>query len=465
MCIPLQLEHDLFRILLYRNRGTELLVETSSGTFRLPFFQIPAHTRFAEELTQSIRTSWNLETYCLFLLPSRIASSSNGRHAVLEACGPHGESPNGMQWVRVAKLSAHDFEDGVEYAILRDSLATFEQYASGELQGAFGRAGWMRDVTEWVQTEAMASGLSLTGSFRQLNASPTFSLIRFETNGPALWFKAVGEPNHHELPITVSLTRLFPGYLPPILGVHPSWNAWLSEEISNTTLDQFTELFVWERVAENFAELQIASIGKCCRLLDNQCRDLRLSKLIDLIPPFLARMAEFMAAQQKQPPLPLKIRELDFLGTRLQEAISVLQDFGFPETLGHIDFNPGNILITPARCVFLDWAEACVTHPFTTFEYLAEHFRRSGIADTGGCNQIGAAYLRPWRSFLSSEDLTRATAVSPLIAVLSYAVAGNAWRSPDTLHNSVEAGFLRSLTRRMHAEAIRPPDRGVRCSA
>src|SRR5207302_10930298 len=153
------------------------------------------------------------------------------------------------------------------------------------------------------------------------------------------------------------------------------------------------------------------------------------------------------------------------LRTRLQEAISVLEDFGFPETLGHIDFNPGNILITATRCVFLDWAEACVTHPFTTFEYLAEHFRRGGIADASGSNRVAAAYLRPWRAFLSSEDLTRTMTVSPLVAVFSYAVAGNAWRSPDALHNSIEAGLLRSLTRRMHCEAIRLSDRGVRCSA
>lgn len=431
----------------------------------MPCVPVPAHTRVAQELTESIKTSWNLETYCLFTLPSGIACSWNRRLAVLEACRPETEPPEGMRWVRVAMLSADDFEDGVDFAILRDSLATLEQYARGELQGVFGRPGWLHEVTEWVEAEAKACGVSLTGSFRQWNASPTFSLIRFETNGPALWFKAVGEPNLHELPITLSLTQLFPGYLPRILSVHPLWNAWLSEEISNTTLDQFTELSVWERVAGNLAELQIASIGKCSALLDSQCRDLRLSNLIDLIPPFLARMAEFMAAQQKPSPLPLTIRELDVLGERLQEAISVLQDFGFPETLGHIDFNPGNILIAPARCVFLDWAEACVTHPFTTFEYLAEHLRRSGVADAGGCNRVAAAYLRPWRSFFSSEDLTRTMAVSPLVAVFSYALAGNAWRSPDALHNSIEAGFLRSLTRRMYSEAIRLPDRGVRCSA
>jgi len=460
MSISNQLDHGLFRILLHRNRATELLLETSPDAFRLPCVPIPAHTRVAQELTGSIKTSWNLETYCLFTLPY----SSNGLHAVLEAFGPKSESPYGMRWVPVATLSAHDFEDGVDFAILQDSLATLGRYARGELQGAFGHPGWLHEVTEWVQAEAKACGLSLTGSFRQLNASPTFSLIRFETNGPAVWFKAVGEPNVHELPITVFLTRNFPAYLPPILAVHPMGNAWLSVELSNTTLEKLTELSVWERVAENLAELQIASIGKCCRLLDNQCRDLRLAKLIEMIPPFLARMAEFMAAQRKQPPLPLTILELDRLGERLQEAISVLQDFRFPETLGHIDFNPGNILIAPARCVFLDWAEACVTHPFTTFEYLAEHLRRSGIADRCGSNRVATAYLHPWRSFFSAEDLTRAMAVSPLVAVFSYAVAANAWRSPDTSHDSLEAGFLRSLTRRMHSEANRLPDRGVRCS-
>src|SRR5437899_1228286 len=251
MSIPKQLDDDVFRILLYRNQATELLLETSQDAYRLPCVPVPAHTRVAEELTERAKTSWNLETYCLFTLPSGIACTLNRRLAVLEACRPQTDPPEGAQWVRVAMLSARDFEDDVDFAILRGSLATLEQYARGELQGVFGQPGWLDEVTEWVQAGAKASRLSLTGAFRQLNASPTFSLIRFETDGPALWFKAVGEPNLHELPTTLSLTRLFPGYLPPILAVQPLWNAWLSEEISNTTLEQFTELSVWERVAGN----------------------------------------------------------------------------------------------------------------------------------------------------------------------------------------------------------------------
>jgi len=346
-----------------------------------------------------------------------------------------------------------------------ESLRELDSYVHEPTIGPFGRPGWLRELLDWAQEQISPLGLRVNGTFRQFNASPTFSLIRLETNGPAVWFKATGEPNRHELPITVSLARLFAGYLPAILGVHPSWNAWLSEEVSNTTLDQFPELSTWERVAETLAELQIASIGKGCNLLEAQCRDLRLPRFIDLIPSFLARMAEFMAVQKKQSPPPLTVAQLDFLGERLQDAISVLQGLRVPDTLGHVDLNPGNILVSSAHCVFLDWAEACVTSPFITFEYLAEHLRRSCIADGRGCEGATAAYLRPWRSFLSQEDLTRAMAVTPLIAVLTYAVAGNAWCSPNTLHNPSQAGFLRSLTRRMHQEAIRLAERSIRCSA
>ena len=186
---------------------------------------------------------------------------------------------------------------------------------------------------------------------------------------------------------------------------------------------------------------QIASIGKSGALLDAQCKDLRLQRLTNLISPFVARMAEFMAVQEKQSPPPLTIPELDFLGESLREAFSVLQDLRIPETLGHLDLNPGNILVTPARCVFLDWAEACVTSPFITFEYLAEHLRRSNILGAEGRERAATAYRRLWRSFLSPDDLTRAMEVSPLIAVFTYAVAGNVWRSPDALHRRFGCGI------------------------
>jgi hypothetical protein len=410
---------------------------------------------------------WGLQAYCLFI-PSLITPDRNaqpGNYAVLETINHNDEAPKGTCWLP-CKASLYQLTQSIEdNDAIRASLRELDSYANQLNAGPFGKPGWLRELFIWVQEQLSPLGLRVNGNFQQFNASPTFSLIRFETNGPAAWFKATGEPNRHELSITTFLTRLFPRNLPAIFGVYPSWNGWLSEEVSGATLDQFIELSVWEGVAKDLAKLQIASIGKDAELRGAGCRDLRLPILVDLIDSFFARMAEFMAAQQKEIPPPLTNSMLSFLANRLKESCSLLHDLRFPHTLGHIDFNPGNILISPARSVFLDWAEACVTNPLVTFEYLLEHMRRSHIHDRAAIERITAAYVRPWEALFSSDDLARGMTVSPLVAVFVFAVAGKAWCSPDILHNCRRSGYLRSLTRRMYLEATRAVEGSEQCVA
>ena len=82
------------------------------------------------------------------------------------------------------------------------------------LRARFHALGWFSELRNWIESVVEPIGLHVNGRFRQLNASPSFSLIRFETDGPALWFKAVGEPNQREFTITCPLAQLFPDYLP-----------------------------------------------------------------------------------------------------------------------------------------------------------------------------------------------------------------------------------------------------------
>jgi hypothetical protein len=124
------------------------------------------------------------------------------------------------------------------------------------------------------------------------------------------------------------------------------------------------------------------------------------------------------------------------------------------DTLGHIDCNPGNILVSPDHCVFLDWAEGCVTNPVITFEYLRRHMERSGVKEQARDSRLCAAYLRPWAALFSPDDLRRALAVAPLVAVFVHAIAGDAWRMFDPVSNPALAGYYRSLTRRMYRDAV-----------
>jgi hypothetical protein len=420
----------------------------------------------AQQLVSELNGEWGLQTYCLFI-PSLITPDGNaqpGNYAVLESIRHNDRAPKGACWMPYKAFVYQLTQSIEENDAIKESLRELDSYSNQPQTGPFGRAGWLRDLFIWAQEQLDPLELRVNGNFQQFNGSPTFSLIRLETNGPATWFKATGEPNHHELSITVALTRLFPRNLPIILGVHPSWNGWLSEEVSDGTLDQFIELSVWEKVAKDLAELQISSIGKDAELLDARCKDLRLPIVADLIEPFFDRISEFMGAQQKETPPPLTNSQLSFVANRLKESCSLLHDLNFPYALGHIDFNPGNILISPDRSVFLDWAEGCVTNPLVTFEYLHEHARRTQIQDLAS-EKITAAYLRPWQAFLSSDDLARGMTVAPLFAVFVYALAGKAWCSPDTLHDSRRSGYLRSLTRRMYREATRAAEGSEQCVA
>jgi hypothetical protein len=379
----------------------------------------------------------------------------------MESVRHNDKAPAGTFWMPPS--AAADCSDAGEAAAIRESFEELDAYVRGEKMGPFARPGWLRELSSWAQEQVAPLGLRVTGGFRQWNASPTFSLIRLETNDGALWFKATGEPNSHELAVSLLLARLFPKHVPRILGIHRSWNGWLSAEVTGTALDEISDCCTWERVAGELAEVQIASIGKGRELLDGKCKDLRLPGLVNLIDPFLARMADFMAAQEKTSPAPLSNSELASLVEGLKQSCSLLRSFGLPDTLGHIDFNPGNILVSADRCVFLDWAEGCVTNPLITFEYLRRHMERGGVEEPAGDSRLSAAYLRPWAAFFSPNDLLRALAAVPPVAVFVHAIAGDAWRTLNPVSNPALAGYLRSLTRRMYRDAVRAAEGSELC--
>lgn len=449
-----QNEPETFRLVIVRRNGSEILLCSEDSRLALPSVGILPHERYALQLTNDVRNRIGITVYCLFIpeITDHSSNESPKRYAVMEALDDDDPPPTGCHWIPRSSQGKYPSSDA---DAISQSLRELDVNAIRADAGAFTKAGWVRELLAWTQKQLNDAQLRLNGNFQQFNASPNFTLIRLETNGAAVWFKATGEPNAHELDVTLRLARLFPSSLPRILGIHRSWNGWLSEELSKTTLDQFTDLSVWESAAEQLAQLQIASIDQSSELIDGRCKDLRLSRLADFVPAFLKRMAFLMSLQEKHSPAPLTPSELDFLCTRLLNSLCLLQHIGLPDTLGHLDFNPGNIIVSRNHCVFLDWAEACVTNPLFTLEYLLEHARRCLPEEKNTPVRIATAYLRPWQALFSVEDLKSALRVSPLLAVFVCALATTQWQPPDLLGNSGQAGYLRSLTRRMHREAAR----------
>lgn len=452
---------DTYRLIITRRNASEVLLVPTAGAWILPRVEIERHQRVAEQLTAEAFRAWRIETYCLFVPTDASRRPEEAACAVMESLQQNAPPPPGTRWMPTEAADAYcELSDVIAVG---NAVAESRAYGTGKEPGVFGRPGWMRELFTWAKEQIAPLGLRLTGDFRQLNASPTFALVRLETEGGAVWFKATGKPNTHELPVTVGLARLFPRYLPAVFGVRRDWNAWLAAEASGASLDEAADLLAWERAATDLAELQIESIEKTAELLEARLRDRRPPVLMERIDPFVSRMGEFMAAQEKADPSPLSAPELRILAQALKESCGLLESTGLPNTVGHTDFNPGNIVVSDDRCMFLDWAEGCITNPLLTFEYLRVHMARCGIKQPGAAERLTTAYLRPWMGFYSSEDLHRALALAPLLAVFAFAVSTDTWRSLDPACNSTLAGYYRSLARRMYREAAQPAGRSQPC--
>ena len=177
-----------YRMIVFRNAASELLLVCDGPCLRLPSVELQPSQRHAETICRSLQSEWNCNAGCLFGL--NIASqndvSSSVRYQVMECCGRENSGGTPASWVPVDSMSAGHFAELPDYEAVRQSLTAYENYSDGLASGPFAKPGWFDDLRQWVRDSITPIGLELRDSFCQFNASPTFSLVRFETSGPAV---------------------------------------------------------------------------------------------------------------------------------------------------------------------------------------------------------------------------------------------------------------------------------------
>lgn len=422
------------------------------GGFTLPSIHIHPDRRLAEQANREVKDKFGLTAYCLFPKKSETRVRSYINYSVMECRSETTDQPRFGSWVPIASLKEQRFAEQEQRSAVFSTLHDIDAYQSGAMRGPFARPGWMDELRSWVE-EQLPNSLHLTGDLQQFNAHPTFSLVRLETNASAIWFKAVGEPNLREFPITLTLSDLLPQFVAEVIASRLDWNGWLTMEFEGKPLHSQLAPHLWQRAGAVLADLQSASADQIDRLLAAGCHDLRCGTLLRLVDPFMETMFQLMKEQVKMPPVPLDEQELRELGVRLKEAIASWAELEIPDTLGNLDLNPENLLLSEKRCAFLDWADAYVGPPFLTFEYLLGIARRLNPDCAGLEPELVNCYSKYWRSFVSTDAIVKARTLAPLLAAFSYAAGTEIWRDPARIRNNGVAGYLRSLTRRMQHEA------------
>jgi Phosphotransferase enzyme family len=455
------LEKDIYRLIVFDPAGTAILLECQGNEYHLPKIEIPRFTRTAQETTAFLRTLWGVSS--IFLFSGVVGEVSDKSYfAVLESQEGICVHPPNMNWFTVHHALTTLVLSGQERRAVKSSYGRAISRILVDPREPFCRVGWMATLQDWTTNVLAPKNIEVKG-FEQLNGCETFSLVRFATSQSPIWFKAVGEPNLREYNISLKLAQSLPSYVPTIIATKPEWHGWLMADAAGTTLSEVGDPAYWQSAAETLAKLQLDSIGMTDDLLDAGCRDLAIVKLLELVDPFLEVMADLMRQQTKFPPRILTSEELNDLGATLKNSLECLAGLHIPETLGHSDFNPGNIVVSPERCVFIDWAEGHVSHPFLTFEYFLSHLRKDYAQLVSFEDEIRASYSRVWGQIVSKEQIEEAYLLSPLVAVYTYAVSSHVWRDSERLKVPGFQGYLRSLTRRMKQEADLLQRRRVEC--
>jgi len=444
---------DVWRTLLVRRAGSELLLSTLNSAFVIPEVTIPSHQRVAPHLNREIKRRYGLEVVSLFPLETRSTTGELPRHYhAAELVFPNCLTPKGTSWLPASSLAEHLFHDPEDFHAARQLMVSAQERQNVP-RLSLARIGWFPKLLTWMQKTIPSAGLEWTGKFYQANASESFSLIRFATHPRGVWFKAVGEPNLREFSITQVLGKILPGYLPTLIAIQPDCNGWLAFEAAGTNLANTSQSSDWAAAARSMARLQLQSVGNTWQILDAGARDLRVSSLMSLIEPCFEMLCRLMREQSKFPPPALSENVLHALSLEIRHALGEFQELGLPDTVGHLDCNPANIIVSGGDCVFLDWAEAFVGPPVFTFAYLLEHLRTAFPNDSNQIESLTASFVEPWFPVLEPRKMSEALVLTPLLAAFAYLTASQSWLTESAPLIPSARGLLRSLARRMKRES------------
>jgi hypothetical protein len=432
-------------VVILRKRDAEVLVSGRAPHFQLPTVEIPVRQRIAPNLLPRIEEHFGLRTVGRFRLKTEQPHPATSG-VVVDLIDSRAVTPAGHTWLPVSDIGWDDVAPDAR-GILWSALAQVHAYATGKLAGRFVGAGWLEEVRAWTENSLAESGLRLEGLSSQHSLGPDFALLRFLTTGPTVWFKAVGPQCGREFAITQILSESGTPHTARVLAVRQEWKGWLTLEAPGRHPDSDASGTDWKVAARCLAELQIASIPHTDALLAAGGRDLRADHLYQAIELCLSRLEKLMKLQPAVPPYRLGIKEFQTIEKQLRQACRRLGILGIPDTVGHSDFNSGNILIGHMDAVFLDWAEGHVGPPFITLAYLE---LLAGSRFSCHCRR---AYLDAWSLQCSAGQIETLLNMTPLLAVFAYVlVCDQPLQSPEDL--GPELGrYLRALARRMHIEA------------
>jgi len=284
------------------------------------------------------------------------------------------------------------------------------------------RPGWFKRATAWIERQATAAGWSIQ-SVDQIRTWEFSCVLRVETDRGDMYFKALPRTYAAEVPLIQQLADWYPANVPEVVGADVRQRWVLLRACAGRCLEDGAPLTDWQRVARAYAELQLASSARVDHLRAMGCHDRSPTVLQAAIGPLFADQAAFLVGDENGL-TQAELQRLRAWQPWLEAACAELTASRLPLTLEHGDLWASNIYVSDAEPQFIDWTDACLSHPFLSLGPLLRsagwdaHLR----GDTGAPRTIADAYLEAWSAYDRPPQLQHLLALAEPLAALHIAV-------------------------------------------
>ncbi len=160
-------------------------------------------------------------------------ASEGGRHRLYAAELLGGTPPPGLRWVEPTAIASG-------WPAIPTPLS--EAVAQGTLRPAAGdrqpwyRAGWLAEMTAWVDDRLGHAGIRRRGPVRQERVWGRAAVLSLETDRGRLWAKAVPAVFAHEVAVTELLADIDPGVVPPVVAADRDLGRIVTEHVDGPLL-------------------------------------------------------------------------------------------------------------------------------------------------------------------------------------------------------------------------------------
>lgn len=316
-----------------------------------------------------------------------------------------------MVWVSLAEMADLDLTVPKHLGIINEWKSWIWSGQDDPARVQWSHIGWFNQAEAWIRNELDQIAAEVR-NIKQLRSWVRSCVMKIETDTTNYYFKAVPGMFSYEPVISRVLSLRHPRNAPEVVAVDIA-NAWiLTREFEGTPLNRIIDLSMWEQALKIFAEIQIDLVPRTQNLIGLGFPDRHVDQMVSQLDHLLNDLPDYLNEEE--------VNELEGYRSQIRDLCWELLEYDIPLSLGHGDFWSGNVMVNMARCVFFDWSESSVTHPFFDLAFFMSGLNKYLSDNPTIFHRLRDAYLDPWVIYMDMDKLVKAFELAKPLTALHH---------------------------------------------